>query len=155
MRDLLPAIFLILLWAPVAASSDSSDSTDDISDNISDEQTLRHIKTVLWSQAYRTQDVALLDSLLHDSFEMIDADGNRSTKAQELAFVANNRWDPGTFEYRIERLQIHQDAFAVVDGTGIAEGYSYKSSNFLIKEDGEWRAIASHVSGVKRNDVSD
>ena len=34
-----------------------------------DEQELRHIKTVLWPQAYRTQDVELLDRLLHESFE--------------------------------------------------------------------------------------
>ena len=114
-----------------------------------DEQTLRHIKTVLWPQAYRTQDVDLLDRLLHDSFEMIDAEGNRSTKRKELAYVRSNPWNPGEFEYRIERLEIYQGRFAVVDGTGVAETYTYKSSNFLVKEDGEWRAIASHVSGLK------
>ena len=115
-----------------------------------DYETLRHFKTVLWPQAYRTQDVELLDRLLHDSFEMFDGDGNRSTKAEELESIRANRWDPGTFEYRIERLQIYQDAFAVIAGTGIAENYSYKSSNFLVKEAGVWRAIASHVSGRKR-----
>ena len=115
-----------------------------------DEQTLRHIKTVLWPQAYRTQDVDLLDRLLHDSFEMIDAEGNRSTKRKELAYVRSNPWNPGEFEYRIERLEIYQGRFAVVDGTGVAETYTYKSSNFLVKEDGQWRAIASHVSGLKR-----
>jgi hypothetical protein len=113
-----------------------------------DEETLRHIKTVLWNQAYRTQDVELLDRLLHDSFEMIDADGNRSTKAEELAYIRDNQWDPGEFEYRIERLQIYRGQFAIVDGTGVATNYSYKSSNVLIKEDGAWRAVASHVSGV-------
>lgn len=113
-----------------------------------DEQTLREIKTVLWSQAYRTQDVELLESLLHDSFQMIDSDGNRSTKQLELDFVANNKWDPGNFEYQIDRLQIYMDVFAIVDGTGIADTYTYKSSNVLIKEDGRWQAIASHVSGV-------
>lgn len=30
----------------------------------SDEKTLREFKTVLWPQAYRTQDVELLDSML-------------------------------------------------------------------------------------------
>ena len=114
-----------------------------------DYDVLRHFKTVLWPQAYRTQDVELLDRLLHDSFEMIDAEGNRSTKAKELEYVSENQWNPGTFEYRIERLQIYQDSFAVIDGTGIAADYSYKSSNFLIKEDGVWRAIASHVSGFQ------
>lgn len=115
-----------------------------------DEQTLRHIKTVLWPQAYRTQDVDLLDQLLHDSFEMIDAEGNRSTKQKELAYVRTNPWNPGKFEYRIERLEIYQGKFAVVDGTGVAETYTYKSSNALVKEDGQWRAIASHVSGLKQ-----
>ena len=115
-----------------------------------DYETLRHFKTVLWPQAYRTQDVELLDRLLHDSFEMFDGDGNRSTKAEELESIRVNRRDPGSFEYRIERLQIYQDAFAVIAGTGIAENYTYKSSNFLVKEDGVWRAIASHVSGRKQ-----
>ena len=118
-----------------------------------DYEVLRNFKTVLWPQSYRTQDVELLDQLLHDTFEMIDAEGNRSTKQQELEFISNNRWDPGTFEYRIERLQIYQGLFAVIDGTGVAETYTYKSSNFLIKDDGTWRAIASHVSG--RRSTSD
>ena len=114
-----------------------------------DFQTLRNFKEVLWPQAYRTQDVALLDRLLHESFQMIDANGELSTKAKELEYIANNKWDPGTFEYRIERLEIYQDAFAVIAGTGIAETYTYKSSNFLVKEDGKWKAIASHVSGFQ------
>ncbi|MDX1405307.1 MAG: nuclear transport factor 2 family protein [Woeseiaceae bacterium] len=114
-----------------------------------DYEVLRNIKTVLWPQAYRTQDVELLDRLLHDSFELIDGEGNRSTKAEELEGIRNYKWDPGSFEYRIERLQIYQGSFAVIAGTGVAENYTYKSSNFLVKEDGVWRAIASHVSGRK------
>ena len=114
-----------------------------------DEAVLRNFKTVLWPQAYRTQDVDLLDRMLHDRFQMLDAVGNRSTKADELDWVSKKAWDPGTFEYRIERLEIFMGSFAVIDGTGEAERYSYKSSNFLVKEDGEWRAIASHVSGFK------
>ena len=119
-----------------------------------DEQTLRHFKTVLWPQAYRTQDVELLDQLLHDSFEMIDAEGKRSTKQAELDYVKNNKWDPGSFEYRIERLKIYDGAFAIIDGTGLAEKYTYKSSNVLIKENGEWRAVASHVSGFQKKETN-
>ena len=130
----------LLLFAllPASASADPSD-----------EETLRHFKTVLWPQAYRTQDVELLGTLLHDSFQMIDDQGNRSTKEKELAWVAENEWNPGTFEYRIERLDIYDGNWAIIDGTGIAEKYRYKSSNVLIKEDGRWQAVASHVSGYE------
>ena len=117
-------------------------------DAVSDEQILRHFKTVLWPQAYRTQDTELLDRMLHDSFQMIDGDGNRSTKADELGWISENEWDPGNFEYSIERLDIY-DGMAIVDGTGTATSYTYKSSNVLLKEDGEWRAVASHVSGYR------
>lgn len=115
---------------------------------MTDEQALRHFKTVLWPQAYRTQDTELLDRMLHDSFEMIDADGNRSTKADELEWVSENEWDPGEFTYTIERLAVY-DGTAIVVGTGTATSYTYRSSNVLIKEAGEWRAVASHVSGFQ------
>ena len=136
MRSFATKLALVCIFFPAAALSD-------------DYEVLRNFKTVLWPQAYRTQDVELLDRLLHDSFEMIDDEGNRSTKQEELEFIRNNQWDPGRFEYRIERLQIYQGSFAVIDGTGVAETYTYKSSNFLVKEDGVWRAIASHVSGFQ------
>ena len=114
-----------------------------------DEATLRHLKTVLWQQAYRMQDTELLDRLLHDDFVVIDDAGNVSTKQQELVWISENKWDPGEFEYRIERLDIYGGRFAIIAGTGIAETYTYKSSNVLIKSDGQWRAILSHVSGVE------
>ena len=120
--------------------------------NAHDEATLRHFKTVLWPTAYRTQDTELLDRLLHEDFELINADGERSSKQDEIAYIRDNAWDPGEFEYRIERLDIYQGSLAIISGTGVAETYTYKSSNVLIKEDGQWRAIASHVSGVERDE---
>ena len=120
-----------------------------------DEDTLREIKTVLWPKAYQTQDVELLDQLLHDSFELINADGTRSTKQDELDYISKNTWDPGNFEFRIDRLDIYDDSFAIVAGTGVTDSYTYKSSNVLIKIDGKWRAIASHVSGFQSTGNSD
>lgn len=142
MRLLAAFFILVSLFVPAVAKSAED----------SDEATLRHFKTVLWPQAYRTQDAQLLDRLLHDSFQMIDGEGERSTKEGEIDFIRNNEWNPGTFEYRIERLDIYDNGVAIVDGTGMAESYTYKSSNVLIKEDGVWRAVASHVSGYKRTD---
>lgn len=132
-------LVLVLVCTSPAAGSD-------------DEATLRHFKTVLWPQAYRTQDVELLDTLLHDSFQMLRASGERSTKQKEIDAIRAEPWNPGRFEYRIERLQIYDGRFAVIDGVGIAERYRYVSSNYLIKEDGRWQAIGSHVSGYRRTD---
>lgn len=112
-----------------------------------DEEKLREIKTNLWPTAYKTQNAELLGSILHSSFQMIDADGGRSNREKELNWVRNNKWDPGEFSYVIERIDIYEDRFAIVDGTGNAEKYTYKSSNVFIKENEDWKAIASHVSG--------
>jgi hypothetical protein len=64
-------------------------------------------------------------------------------------WISENKWDPGEFEYRIERLDIYDGRFAIIAGTGMAETYIYKSSNVLIKDNGQWRAVSSHVSGVQ------
>ena len=120
-----------------------------------DESTLRHIKTVLWPKAYLTQDAELLDQLLHESFELIDDEGARSSKQDELDYITKNKWSPGNFEYRIERLDIYDGALAIVSGTGIADDYTYQSSNVLIKDGDRWRAIASHVSGYRVKKRSD
>ena len=117
-----------------------------------DEAQLRKLKTQLWNQAYRTQDVTLLDSILHSSFQMIDANGGRSNKEKELEYIQNNEWNPANFKYTIERLDIYENRLAIVDGTGDTDTYSYKSSNVLIKEDGRWQAVASHVSGYRTKD---
>ncbi|MFC4347112.1 nuclear transport factor 2 family protein [Kordiimonas lipolytica] len=123
-------------WSPVWATS-------------GDEATLRHLKTVLWPQAYRTQDTDLLGQILHPTFEMIDNEGRRSDRKSEIEFVSKHAWTPSNFSYTIERLEIYDGKFAVVDGTGATDTYKYKSSNYLIKENGHWRAIGSHVSGYK------
>lgn len=127
-----------LLGLPVALAQD-------------DEATLRELKTVLWQQAYREQDTVLLDRILHESFQMIDGEGGRSDKQKELQWISANAWDPGEFEYRIERLDIYDGKFAIVAGKGLASNYSYSSSNVLIKEDGRWQAVSSHVSGYEQH----
>ena len=45
---------------------------------------LRYLKEVQWSAAYRGQDTVLLDRILHEDFQLIDAEGNVFSKADEL-----------------------------------------------------------------------
>ncbi len=142
-------LFVLTLIAMTAFATTATADDED------DEATLRHFKTVLWPKAYREQDVELLDRLLHDSFEMISANGERSTKQDELEYIRNNAWTAASFEFRIERLDIYDGSTAIISGQGITDTYTYRSSNILIKVNGQWRAIASHVSGVKDRDPPD
>lgn len=142
------AILLILVTAFAAASVAAEEQ---------DETTLRHLKEVLWPKAYAEQDVALLDSILADEFEMIDADGNAFTKADELAYIKSTRPNYDSLVFRVKRLDLFENGTAIVAGEGTVSGkddegpylFTYQSTNVLIKRNGAWKAIASHVSGVK------
>ena len=126
---------------------------------LADEASLREIKEVLWPKAYFEQDTALLDRILADEFRMIDGAGTWSTKADELEWVANNKPAYDSLAYEIHRLEIFNDDTAIVAGTGTIRGSDedgpyvaeYQSTNILVKRDGMWKAVASHVSGYRRN----
>lgn len=124
-----------------------------------DEIILRQIKEKEWPRAYREQDTALLHKILADEFQSIDNEGNISTKALELDYISKNKPAYDSFYFDIKRLEIFENGTAVVSGTGHIRGKNegggyhtiYQSSNIFIKRKGQWKAIASHVSGVKDN----
>ena len=122
---------------------------------VSDEdlKALRYLKEVEWPQAYRESDTVLLDRILGDDFQMIDAAGNWSDKAGELKWIKENNYAPDSFNYEIKRLETLENGTALICGTGHIFNDSthtiYQSSNILIKREGDWKAVASHVSGVK------
>lgn len=123
-----------------------------------DEEVLRHIKEVLWPKAYREQDVKLLDQILADEFRMIDDRGKWSDKKMELKYIEKNKPTYKSFKFVIKRLDIFENGTAIVAGKGIIKGsdeggdytITYQSSNVLIKRNGKWKAVASHVSGLQR-----
>jgi ketosteroid isomerase-like protein len=88
---------------------------------------------------------------------MIDFGGNWSDKEQELDYISKNKPSYDSFRFEIKRLDLFENGTAVVSGTGHVEGsdgkgpykMQYQSSNILIKRNGQWKAISSHVSGVK------
>ncbi len=129
----------------------------DVSPQGDDEAKLTHFKKVLWKKAYRDQDTKLLDQLLADEFQVIFADGNWSDKDKELAYIQKNKPNYDSFEYEIKRLDIYKNGTAIIAGEGHVIGkndrgpyeYKYQSSNVLIKRNGVWKAVSSHVSGVK------
>jgi hypothetical protein len=145
---------LFVLAAAVLGSAGAGAQTAD------DGATLRHLKEVLWPKAYFEQDAALLDRILADEFQLIGDDGTWSTKAQQLERVRKSKPSYDSLEFVIKRLEVFENGTAIVAGTGIARGkdgkgpyvMEYQSTNVLIKRGGVWKAVSSHVSGVKRTD---
>jgi hypothetical protein len=121
-----------------------------------DKEILRHLKEEQWPKAYREQDTILLDHILGDDFQMVDNSGNWSNKIKELEWIKENAMEHDSFYYEIKRLDILDNGTALICGTGHILNDStetvYQSSNVLIKRDGDWKAIASHVSGIKTLD---
>lgn len=128
------------------------ESTSIISEQ--DEALLRHLKEVDWPKAYREQDTVLLDSILGDDFQMIDTDGNWSNKAKELEWIKAHASPHDSFFFEIKRLDLLPNGTAIICGTGHIFKDStkiiYQSSNVVIKRNGQWKAIASHVSGIQQ-----
>lgn len=118
-----------------------------------DRETLTYLKEIEWPKAYREQDTVLLDHILGDDFQMIDNSGTSYTKADELEWIKKNATQHDSFRYEIKRLDILPNGTAIVCGTGhiVSDTVKsvYQSSNILIKRNGEWKAISSHVSGFK------
>lgn len=148
----IPGIAAVMPDTPSAHAAAIAPPADDAAE-------LRRIKTEVWPRLYREQDVAGLDQLLAREFQMIDAEGAVSMKADELAWARDNRPGYERFRFEIDRLDVFENGTAVVSGRGIVEGRdaegratttTYASSNVLIKRDGRWQAVASHVSGSRR-----
>ena len=118
-----------------------------------DLEDLRYLKEVEWPRAYRLQDTILLDRILGEDFQMIDAGGTWSDKAGELAWIKENASAPDSFYYDIRRLEALENGTVLICGTGHIFNDTthtvYQSSNILIKREGNWKAVASHVSGIK------
>jgi len=122
-------------------------------DNEKDKVTLTYLKEVEWPKAYAEQDTVLLDRILGEDFEMIDQAGNRYSKKDELNWIKENATDNDSFSYEIKRFEILENGTAVICGTGHILKDSvksiYQSSNVLVKREGTWKAVLSHVSGFK------
>jgi hypothetical protein len=147
-RSWLAMLAVLMMAAPAPGASGAGTA---------DERELRRLKEELWPRAYREGDVALLDSILAAEFRLIAPDGSWSDKAKELDEVAHSRWVNRSFRFEIRRLEVFENGTAIVAGRGVvlgpesdpAGGYQYQSSNVLIRRDGRWQAIASHVSGYR------
>lgn len=133
--------------------------TELVVDSLRDATALRFLKEVEWPRAYFAQDTVLLDRILAPTFRKVDASGSHSDKRTELDWIKENRPTYDSLRFQITRLDVYPNGTAVVGGTGVifakdssgrsAARSDYQSTNILVKYGERWRAIASHVSGVK------
>gem|GEM_PF-304687 len=149
-KNILPMMVLTLCCCQPGERK--SDVADTIMDQASDLETLRYIKEVEWPKAYREQDTVLLDRILGDDFQMVTADGEWSNKALQIERIKATAMDHDYFSYEIKRLELLENGTAIIAGTGHiindSEETNYESSNILIKREGIWKAVLSHVSGI-------
>lgn len=105
------------------------------------------------AKVYSTNDTALLNTILHNDFQLVDGSGEITDKKFEMNWIKENKIKHDSFWYEIKRLDVYHDNTAIISGTGhiINNGKKaiYQSSNILIKQDSLWKAISSHVSGYK------
>lgn len=155
MRNILQQIhFLTILVFIAACGNEIKDNHLIITDD--DKEVLRHLKEVEWPKAYAEQDTVLLDRILGEDFQMIDQSGNWYTKKDEIEWIKKNAASYDSFHFEIKRFDIQDNGTAIICGTGHilqdSVKSTYESSNVLIKRDGDWKAVLSHVSGFKNID---
>jgi ketosteroid isomerase-like protein len=122
---------------------------------------LTTLKTESWPRLYRMQDVAGLAALLLDDFVVVGGDGRPSTRAEELAWLARERWNPDDFRYTVTQLSCPAPDTAIIVGEGrfrstaggVTTQHRYVSSNLLVRADGRWRAALSQISGERSEPV--
>ena len=124
-----------------------------------DERMVRKIKEQDWPKAYANQDTELLSKILAEEFFMIDADGNNFGKKQEIEYVRDNKPKYETFDYSVGRLLIFDNTTAILNGLGILTGEddhgpyttTYQSSDVMIKRNGQWQTVSTHISGLRKD----
>jgi len=146
-------IIVVVLLPILFSCRDANRRIDEII-NEDDKEKLRYLKEVEWPKAYSEQDTLLLDRILGDDFQTIEANGNWSNKSLELDWIKKNASKPDSFHYEIKRFDFLENGTAIICGTGHIINDTtetiYQSSNIFIKRKGIWKAVASHVSGVRQ-----
>ena len=144
-------VFLTLSYGCNTDERNNIQSTYD-----SDVEILIHLKETQWPKAYAEQDTVLLDRILGDDFQMIDHAGNWYTKQVEIDWIKKNAAGYDSFHFEIKRFDLLDNGTAIICGTGHILQDSvksiYQSSNVLVKRNGEWKGVLSHVSGIKNID---
>jgi len=108
-----------------------------------------------WTEALVKRDVAFLDRILAEEYTLGSADGMVATKAQYLAWLRSGELVVGSMVNDAIQVRMYGDV-AVVNGLDTEKSQfkgkdtsgQYRWTDTLIKRDGRWRSVATHVSKV-------
>ncbi|MGD1841526.1 MAG: nuclear transport factor 2 family protein [Thermonemataceae bacterium] len=150
-------ILFLLSFLIITCTADKSTRQPDLL-SAKDEEASRYLKEVAWPKAYTEKDTVLLKQLLSERFVIIDYHGDWHSKQDELTWLKENIAQSDSFYYEIKRLEPLEDGTVILCGTGRfvrkadSLDLTYQTSNVFVKEDTRWKAVQSHVSGVKDTD---
>ena len=144
-------VLTLMLSGSLAAAS-ANDRSDDIAD-------LTEKKVYVWPRIYADRDADGLDRFLADDFRMLEPSGSVRSKAQEIEWLRETPPDEAQsdFLFTITEILFPNQDLAIVYGHGDStretdDGrpchHNYWSSNTFIRQDGVWKPVFSHVSGV-------
>ena len=125
---------------------------DDVAD-------LTEKKVYVWPKLYAERDADGLDEFLADGFKVLEPGGAVRTKSEEMQWLRETPPDTeqSDFIFTVDEILFPTRDLAIVYGHGDStretdDGrpchHNYWSSNTFIRQDGVWKPVFSHVSGV-------
>lgn len=110
-----------------------------------------------WMNAMLNRDTAKLEQILAANFRYTDPDGNQLTRLQTTDELKSGALKFDAFEMNEINVQFYQDAavvFGIFTFRGSSQGQAFdehvRCSDFFVKQDGHWIAVASQASRLPR-----
>ncbi|MCY1016664.1 nuclear transport factor 2 family protein [Pyxidicoccus sp. MSG2] len=108
-------------------------------------------------ESFRTGNESLAAEFLADGFTLTDTSGNITTREETLTELRNKEPRYEVFRNHDMKVRLYGDT-AVVNGTtsvkGVAGGKPFAAelrfTDTLVKRNGRWRIVASHVSPMPK-----
>jgi uncharacterized protein (TIGR02246 family) len=108
-----------------------------------------------WAEATKNSDFATLDRIFADEYTFVDPGGALRTKEQELADLRSGNLVFESMEPTDVEPRIYGDTAVVTGVANITGRYKehdisgrYRWTDTFVKRDGEWKAVASHVTKI-------
>jgi ketosteroid isomerase-like protein len=107
-------------------------------------------------QAYVARDIVALERLYADDYTVTDDGGETINKTQEIERLKSGNAVYESTSYEDVKVRVYGKV-ALVAGRGTVKGRGkngafhkqYFSTNVFVNQNGKWRAVAAHISGVK------